>query len=85
MRFLYCVVGARRCQAASDLMAPDFAPHSLLGRTASILFMPERTIAPQWQEPCQEGSGRQCFGTAAVIPGPRSSTADVRPPVGEDL
>ena len=28
--------------------------------------MPERTIAPQWQEPCQEGNGRQCFGTAAV-------------------
>ena len=40
VRFLYCVVGARRCQAASDLMAPDFATHSLLGRIASIYSCP---------------------------------------------
>ena len=33
MRFLYCVVGARRCRAAFDLMAPDFALRLLLGRT----------------------------------------------------
>ena len=50
MRFLYCVVGGRRCQAAFDLMAPDCALRLLLGRTALILFMPELTIAPRSQE-----------------------------------
>ena len=84
MRFLYYVVGGRRCQAAFDLMAPDFALRSLLDRTALILFMPELTIAPRSQEPCQAGNGRPCCGIVAVIPGPRSSTARVRQLVGED-